>query len=272
MFNKKNKELTILFFGDVMGKIGRRALKKYLPEAKKKYRPDITITNVENLAHGSGVTEKTWREVAEAGIDFATGGNHSFRKAEGVEMLDRDYPLIRPANYPEGTPGLGYKVVETPKGPLLIANVMGQLFIRSNEDIGNPFVALKNILQENPNIKNILVDMHAETTSEKVGMGLMFDGQVSAVVGTHTHVPTADCRVLDSGTAYVTDIGMVGAKNSVIGGEADVLLAKFADEIQKAHFDIPDSGMCLINAVLIKIDSTTGRALSIDRLDSEIEV
>lgn len=273
MFTKKNDNLlTVLFFGDVMGKIARRALLKYVPEAKKKIKPDLVIANVENLAHGKSITQKTWQDLVDAGIDFGTSGNHIFKKPEGVAMINTDLPIIRPANYPAGTPGKGYRLVETAKGKLLIVNLLGQVFIDDDPVATNPYNELTSILENNTETKMVLVDFHAEATSEKVGMGLMFDGKVSAIVGTHTHIPTADCKILPQGTGYITDAGMVGAKNSVIGGEPADLLRAFAGQQEKGHFDTPDSGLCLINMVVIKIDPATGLTKEIERLDAEIEV
>jgi len=264
--------LTILFFGDVIGKIARQALQLALPQLKKKYAPDLVIANVENLAHGKSITEKTWNDLVTAGVDFGTSGNHIFKKPEGKVMLDGDFPIIRPANYPEGTEGVGYKIVKTDKGEVLIVNLLGQVFIDDEPLPTNPFLELEKILAENKKIKNIIVDVHAEATSEKVAMGLMFDGRVSAVVGTHTHVATADEQILPKGTGYITDIGMVGAKYSIIGGEKEPIFQAFREEITKAVFEIPDKGLCQINAVLIQIDTKTGLTKKIIRLDDTVEV
>lgn len=264
--------LKILFFGDVIGKIGRKALIKYLPEVKKKLQVDLVIANVENLAHGKSVTKKTWEDLMAAGIDFTTSGNHIFKKPEGVAMLDEGYPLIRPANYPPGVPGQGYQVVETKKGKILIINLLGQVFIDDDPLPTNPYNELRSILENNHETKNIIIDFHAEATSEKNAMGLMFDGQVSAVLGTHTHVPTADLRILPKGTAYISDVGMVGAKNSIIGGDPETLFPSFEGKVAKSYFEIPETGVCFINAVILTIDPATGLATQIERLDNEIEV
>ncbi|MFA6534482.1 MAG: TIGR00282 family metallophosphoesterase [Patescibacteria group bacterium] len=273
MLIKKNSNLlTILFFGDIIGKIGRRALLKYIPKARAEFKPDLVIANVENLAHGKSVTQKTWQDLVEAGVDFGTSGNHIFKKPEGVEMLDQDYPIIRPANYPPNTPGRGFQVVETAKGEILLANLLGQLFMKDDPPATNPFNKLTEILDNHPDIKMKLVDFHAEATSEKVAMGLLFDGRVSAVLGTHTHIPTADGRILSRGTGYITDAGMVGAKNSIIGGAPENLLLSFEGKQEKSLFEIPETGVCLINAVLLKIDPATGLTVEFKRLDAEIEV
>jgi len=264
--------LTVLFFGDVVGKIGRRAMIKFLPKARKKYQTDLVIANVENLAHGKSINKKSWQDLVTAGVDFGTSGNHIFKKPEGIEMINADYPIIRPANYPPNTPGVGYKTVETPKGKVLMVNLLGQLYLKDDPVPTNPYNQLTEILENQTETKMIIVDIHAEATSEKVAMGMIFDGQVSAVLGTHTHIPTADGRILPGGTAYITDVGMVGAKNSILGGNPDLLIPSFQGKEEKGLFEIPEKGPCLFNFVLLRIDPQTGITHSLERLDSEIEV
>jgi len=207
----------ILFFGDIVGKIGRKAIKKVIGDYKKKYSPDFIIANAENLAHGTGATESTLNEMLEAGINFFTSGNHIWKKKEIISVFEeKRIPLIRPANYPEGAPGQGYQLVEVGTKKLLVVNLLGRVFMK--EDMDCPFRKIDEILKKysKENLSGIFVDFHAEVTSENVAFGFYVDGRVSAVVGTHTHIPTADNKILPQGTAYVTDVGMVGARDSVL--------------------------------------------------------
>ncbi|MFA5075873.1 MAG: TIGR00282 family metallophosphoesterase [Patescibacteria group bacterium] len=270
------QQITILFFGDIIGKIGRQALIAALPKLKAEYQPDLTIANVENLAHGFGINQKSWQDILTIGIDFGTSGNHIFAKPEGLEMLESSQiPIIRPANYPDGTPGRGWQIVDTPKGQILVINLLGRVFIDNEDKIANPFQVAKQIIDENknnPKIKAVIIDIHAEATSEKVALGLFLDGQVSAIVGTHTHIPTADTRVLNNGTAYVTDLGMIGARDSVIGGSAGPIVQAFFETGDKGTYEVPKNGTCVVNGVLIEINPQTKLATKITRVDSEIEV
>ncbi|MFA5358713.1 MAG: TIGR00282 family metallophosphoesterase [Patescibacteria group bacterium] len=270
----KTNNLKVLFFGDVIGKIGRRALVKAVPNLRKKYEADLVIVNVENLAHGKGITRKTWNELIESGIDFATSGNHIFKKPEGVEMLDEDIPIIRPANYAHKTPGKGYKIIETAKGPIMIVNLLGQLFIKDEPVPTNPFTKLADILAnaKPKKVKMVIVDFHAEATSEKVALGRQFDGEVSAVLGTHTHIPTADMKILPKGTGYITDVGMVGDKNSILGGQIEPILDAYMNKERSSRFEISENGICLANFVYLEIDTAKGLTRKIKRLDKEIVV
>lgn len=268
-----NSHLKILCIGDIIGKIGRTAVLKKVPELKKKYKVDVVIANVENLAHGTGITEKTWREISHV-VDVGTSGNHILRKVEAESLLaDEKTSIVRPINFPIGSAGRGHLVYSTDKGDILVINAIGRIFFKEAEKYGNPFTAVQEILDQYKDKKfaAIVVDFHGEATSEKVAMGLFLDGKVSAVVGTHTHVPTADAKISTNGTATVTDLGMVGATDSIIGGDKALLLTGFVEGI-KTSYDIPEHGQCDINAVIIEVDQTTGQALDIKRVDSHTEI
>ncbi|MDP2684633.1 MAG: TIGR00282 family metallophosphoesterase [bacterium] len=267
-----DNNLTVLFFGDIVGKPGRQAIVKLMPKLKKEYEPDLVLANAENLAHGTGVTEKTLSQMIEAGIDFFTSGNHIWSKPAIYELFnDPDIPLIRPANYSDDSPGKGYKILDVGDKKILVINIHGQVFI--NEELSSPFKKIDEVLAEckNEKLNGIIVDFHAEATSENVAFGWHCDGRVSAVLGTHTHIPTADDRILPDGTAYQTDIGMVGLRDSVIGINKDIILNNFIEEKTQAH-DIDEHGICAVNATLLKINPSTKQAISIDRIYREIEV
>lgn len=265
--------MKILFFGDIVGRIGRRAIQEVLPELKE-LAPDLVIANAENLAHGKGITRLTINEMRDAGIEVFTSGNHISRKPEYVELLeDTSLHLVRPANYPPVVPGRGYVVVQKGSYACAVINLMGRVFFR--ETLDDPFRALDTILAElaekKPEVKTIIVDWHAEATSEKYALAWHGDGRVSAVLGTHTHVPTADARIFPEGTAYVSDVGMVGAYHSMLGVEVEGPLAGFTTQLPQ-KFEIPESGKVQLNSVYLDIDESTGLARSIERVDREIEI
>jgi len=209
--------IKIIFLADIIGKIGRRAVVQYLPELKKEYKPDLTIANVENLAHGIGFTQKTLDEMLDAGVDLFTSGNHAWRKGGSDDILNQENSLvIRPANYEDSKSGVGVRQLEIGQNKLIVVNLLGKVFI--DEEVDNPFTTLEGIIKKYKK-SLILVDFHAEATSEKNAFGLYFDGKVAAVLGTHTHVPTCDQRILSGGTGYITDAGMIGHYDSVIGAD-----------------------------------------------------
>lgn len=264
--------IKILFFGDIVGKPGRKAVAKVLPELKKKLEPDLTIANAENLAHGIGVTKKTLDEMQKIGVDLLTSGNHIWKKEEIYEIFQEpDIPLIRPANYPPNSPGHGQKLLNIGAKSILVINLNGRVFM--DEQLDCPFRKLDDILKEykNTNLAAILVDFHAEATSEKVAMGWYADGRVSAVLGTHTHIPTADITILPRGTGYVTDVGMVGVKESVIGVDKDIIIQKFLTQRPVAHA-IPDKNLCLVNSVFLEINLNNKKTTKIKRIDQEVEI
>ncbi|MBN1778877.1 MAG: TIGR00282 family metallophosphoesterase [Candidatus Buchananbacteria bacterium] len=263
--------MRILFFGDVVGKIARRALKIALPDLKSQFEPDVIIANIENVAHGTGITEKTKQELKEIGIDYFTSGDHIFDKPEIGELINKkDFDLIRPANYPKNDPGQGYKIVEVGTRKLMIVNLSGQVFMK--RECGNPFTAIDEIIkQAEKQNAAIIVDLHAEATSEKIAFGLYVDGRVAAVVGTHTHVPTADAKILPKGTAYVTDLGMVGAVDSVLGMTKEISIQRFLNQETRLE-RIPETGAVEIGAAIIDIDPKEKIAKKIVKLDKIVEV
>ena len=255
--------LRVLMIGDIVGKLGRRSVATLLPEIKRTHSVDLVLANGENVAGGRGLTPATADELYESGIDILTSGNHIWENREIYPALDGERPIVRPLNYPEGTPGRG---VYTRDG-IAVINVMGRTFMGMHLDC--PFRAMDQALGDLSDYSVIIVDVHAEATSEKIGMGYYLDGRVSAVVGTHTHVPTADTRILPKGTAYVSDVGMVGGLHSVLGMAIEPVIERFLTQLPN-RFDPVDRGPAAFNSVLIQIDRQTGRAVSIERLDREV--
>jgi 2',3'-cyclic-nucleotide 2'-phosphodiesterase len=253
--------VKLLFVGDVVGGIGRRTLAALLPGIRDAHRPDFVIVNGENSAGGVGVTEKTARELFETGADAITLGNHAYRHREVYGYLDREERIVRPANYPKGSPGRGYTVVERDGMRLGVVNLSGLVFLQA---VRSPFAEVDSALADlRDRADAVLVDMHAEATSEKVALGWHLDGRVSACVGTHTHVPTADGRVLPGGTAYITDVGMTGPIGGVIGVKREQALERFI-RLTNVRFETADEDPWL-NAVLIDVDGE-GRAAAIEQL------
>lgn len=263
--------MRILFFGDIIGKPGREAIKKILPKWRKKYKPDLVLANAENLAHGAGVTEKSLNEILKAGIDFLTSGNHIFDKKESYNLLNhKEIPLIRPANWPVAPYGKGEKIVEVGIKKVLIINLNGRLFFRELLDC--PFRKVVEILNEyeNENLNAIIVDFHAEATSEKTAMGHFLDGRVSAVLGTHTHIPTADEKILQGGTAYISDIGMVGPYDSVISFNKEEAIKGWLTQIFR-KVELAE-GLVEVDAVVIDIDTKTKLAKNIKRIQEIVAI
>lgn len=260
--------MKILFIGDIQGEDGRKAVKKLLPELKKDYAIDFTIANGEHLSKRVGVDVNVVEDMHKSGIDFFTTGNHVWRQKDFSQQIeDADLPIIRPANFLAGTPGEGYKIVETPQGRILIINLMGKEIIQSN--VSSPFVRADEIIEKNKDVDYVFIDFHAEISSEKVALGRYLDGKVSAVVGTHTHVPTADARVLRGGTAVVSDVGHVGPLESVLGIKDEIIFKLFTSSMPQ-KFELAD-GPIQFNAVVIDLD-TEGKARSIERIDRVVEV
>lgn len=238
-------------------------MKKLVPGLRQQYQIDLVIINAENAAGGLGLTPSTAQELMAAGADVLTSGNHIWVQKEIVPHLDGSMPILRPQNYPPGVPGRGYITT----GRALVVNLMGRTFMG---DIDCPFRAMDSLLaQLDKRPPVILVDFHAEATSEKMAMGKYLDGRVSAVLGTHTHVATADARLLPKGTAYITDIGMVGPIDSVIGDNAEEVLQRFLTAMP--HRLVVGRGRVMFNAVLVDIDSSSGKAVSIERIYKEVE-
>lgn len=262
--------LKILFIGDIVGYIGREATKKILPKLKRQHKPDLIIANVENLAHGKGVTENTLKEMTETGIDYFTSGNHVFAKKEAEKILaDDKFNILRPINYPPSVPGIGEKVINIGKKNILLLNLMGRVFMQETLDC--PFRKFDDIIKKKENIGGIIVDFHAEATSEKKAFAYYADGKVSAVLGTHTHVQTADEQISQKGTAFITDIGMVGAKESILGAKKEEPLKTFLTQINYPH-ELPRQGECIFNAVLVMINTRKKIATSIKRIREVVEI
>jgi metallophosphoesterase (TIGR00282 family) len=255
--------MLILAIGDIIGKPGRWAVRELLPRLRQEYGVDLVIANGENAAGGIGLTPDTAQELLAAGVDVLTSGNHIWAQKEIIPYLDGEMPILRPLNYPPGVPGRGYIV----RNGALVVNLIGRTFI-GNFDC--PFRGMDQLLAERkPKPPVIIVDFHAEATSEKVAMGRYLDGRVSAVLGTHTHVGTIDAQVLPQGTAYVTDIGMTGPMDSIIGDDAEMVLQRFLTALP--HRLSVGTGKVMLNAILVKVDDKSGRAVSIERLYREME-
>ncbi|MBM2831848.1 MAG: family metallophosphoesterase [Dehalococcoidia bacterium] len=250
--------MRILLIGDVVGKPGRKAVQQLLPALRSEYRLDVVLANAENAAGGIGVTPDTARELIDAGVDVLTSGNHIWAQKEIIPFLGGDEPLLRPLNYPPGVPGRGYWQTER----FMVVSLIGRTFMGS---VDCPFRAMDQLLKE---LKNkppvIIVDFHAEATSEKVALGRYLDGRVSAVLGTHTHVGTVDSCILPRGTAYVTDVGMTGPVDSVIGVDTDSVIRRFLTSLPN-HLE-PAKGPASLNAMVIEVNDSTGAAISISRV------
>jgi len=255
--------MLILAIGDIIGRPGRRAIEKVLPDLRQQYGIELVVANAENAAGGLGLTPATAKELLDANVDILTSGNHIWAQKEIIPYLDSEMPILRPLNYPPGVPGRGYII----NNRVLVVNLMGRTFMG---DFDCPFRAMDNLLAElrqKPPV--IIVDFHAEATSEKVAMGRYLDGRVTAVLGTHTHVGTIDAQVLAQGTAYVTDIGMTGPLDSVIGDDAEAVIRRFLTGMP--HRLSVGKGKTVFNAVLVRVADDSGRAISIDRIYREVE-
>lgn len=259
--------MRILFLGDIVGRSGRDGVMAALPALRADLSPDVVIVNGENAASGHGITLKIAAELFEAGVDCLTSGNHIFRQRELIGAIGQEPRLLRPLNFPKKTPGRGFFLHSLPDGrKILIVNVMGQSFIEPILD--NPFAALDDLLAAYPlgqTVQAIFVDFHAEATAEKVAFGRVFDGRVSAVIGTHTHVPTADEHLLTRGTAYQTDAGMCGDYDGVLGIEEDQPIFRFVRRMPSDRF-VAAKGPATVSGCLIETDDKTGLARRIVRV------
>ncbi|KKR48764.1 MAG: hypothetical protein UT86_C0003G0093 [Candidatus Magasanikbacteria bacterium GW2011_GWC2_40_17] len=268
----------VLIFGDIVGKTGRQAVAKILPKLKKQFHPHLIIANVENLAHGTGVTPKTLAILEEAGVQVFTGGDHIFAKPDAAKIFEReDSPLIHPANMSVPL-GQGEKMLTVAKKRVLVVNLLGRVFLgeKLNEKgiaISNPFKTfdetLKKYQDQKPQI--VIVDFHTEATSEQVAMGYHLDGRASVLFGTHTHIPTADAQILDEGLGYITDVGMSGAKNTVLGVDKNIILKRFLEDA-KESFDWPELSEAVVNALYVEISEKTGRAKKIKLIQKTIKI
>ncbi len=264
--------MKILFFGDIFGRPGREVLRFMLPQWKKEYVADAVIANGENVSHGAGISERTIQEMIDAGVDIITGGNHSIEGKNADALLnDQKLPLLRPANMSSECAGTGHRYFTFGGGEILVINLSGQVHMRFHYD--SPFLALDTILEKNKRGKNtniILVDWHAEASSEKVVLGWYADGRVSAVLGTHSHTPTADARMLPQGTGLISDVGFVGPHNSVIGQEISKNLKRFITQTP-VKVDVAEAPPYEINAVFLEIDNKSGKTTKIEQLRKIIE-
>jgi len=261
--NSKVKTARFLVFGDVVGRPGRRAMDAALPILREEYNPDGVVVNIENIAHGSGFSPSTWQEAEKWEADVYTLGDHAWDNEASLPLLeDKSLPIVRPANYPKGVPGKTYHMFSVGAFEVAVINLQGQVFFRNQPN--NPFYALDEILEQ-PDVRraNIrLVDFHGEATSETRGMGWHADGKISALWGSHTHVPTADAQIMPGGTGYITDVGMVGNYDSIIGVDKAGPMKQFLTQM-KIRYTFDDKGPYEIGALLLEIDPKSGRTINI---------
>jgi metallophosphoesterase (TIGR00282 family) len=259
--------LKLAFIGDVVGKSGRRSVVDVIPRIRNEHRTDLIIANAENSAGGFGITRKSVEELERAGVDFFTTGNHVWDKIDGVRLLDEKENIVRPANYPGDAPGRGVAVVGGTEGRVAVINLQGRVFM---PPIDCPFRTADRLIAELPeDVRIVVVDMHAEATSEKIAMGWHLDGRVAMVLGTHTHVPTRDGRILPGGTGYVTDVGMTGSYDSILGVKKDAVIQRFFT-MRPTRFVV--SGLdrrC--DFVVAEVDDDTGKTTSFQHLQIKLE-
>ncbi|HUU64795.1 MAG TPA: TIGR00282 family metallophosphoesterase [Dehalococcoidales bacterium] len=255
--------MLILMIGDIVGQPGRQAVSKFLPDLHQQYGLDMIIANAENAAGGFGLTSAIARELFDKGVDVLTSGNHIWAQKEIIPHLDGEMPILRPLNYPPEVPGRGYMIA----GQVMVVNLMGRTFMN---DLDCPFRAMDKLLADlkhKPPV--IIVDFHAEATSEKMAMGRYLDGRVSAVLGTHTHVGTIDAQLLPQGTAYVTDIGMTGPTDSIIGDDPESVLRRFLTGMP--HRLSVGRGKPIFNAIMVEVAEDSGKAITIERICRQME-
>ncbi len=255
--------MNILMIGDIVGKPGREAVRELLPSIKEKYKIDFVIANAENVAGRKGVTPRVAEELFAYGIEVITTGDHVWSKKDILEIIDEEERILRPANYPSDTPGKGAVILRTSQGIAVgVVNLLGRVFLST---LDCPFrVGLKEVDKLREKTPLIIVDIHAEATSEKIALGWYLDGRVSAVLGTHTHVQTADERILPQGTAYISDVGMAGSCDSVLGIDKEAVIRRFLTQMP-IPFEVASKDIRL-SAVLLEVDSQSGKSKSIERL------
>ena len=254
--------MRLLFIGDIVGKVGREAITTYLSRLKQTYRPTVTIVNAENAAHGKGLTEKIYKDLLREGVDFMTMGNHTYGQREIYDFIDSANRMVRPANFPEEAPGVGMRFIQINEIKLAIINLQGRAFM---QDIDDPFKKADELINEaKKETDYIFVDFHAETTSEKNAMGWYLDGRASAVVGTHTHIQTSDERILPGGTGYITDVGMTGFYDGILGINRHEVITRFITSLPQRHV-VPDEGRSVLSGVIIDINKE-GRTTHIERV------
>ncbi|KLU67992.1 hypothetical protein DEAC_c04010 [Desulfosporosinus acididurans] len=259
--------LRILFVGDIVGKPGREAIKRFLKPLQQEYTIDVTIANAENAAAGKGLTKEIAAELFDYGIQFFTMGNHVWDNRDIMNFIDQETRMIRPANYPVGAPGRGSGLIRVNGCKIGVLNLSGRVYMTPLDDPFSGAIRWINQLKQETPI--VLVDFHAEATSEKVALGWFLDGKVSAVVGTHTHIQTTDFRVLPQGTAYITDVGMTGPRDSVLGIKKEIIINRFLTQLP-AKFELA-TGPIQINAVVIDIDEKSGKAVKIEAIQRDFE-
>jgi len=255
--------MRLLFIGDIVGRPGRRAVETLLPQLVRENEVDFVIANAENAAGGMGVTAEVVEELLGLGVDLLTTGNHVWKNRQAYDIIDTEDRLLRPANYPLGAPGRGSAVFRLPGGESVgVINLLGRVFM---EAVDCPFqVGMKEVERLEKETRVIIVDMHAEATSEKLALGWFLDGRVTAVLGTHTHVQTADERILPKGTAYISDVGMAGPRDSIIGVKPALIVERFVKRLPN-RFEVA-GGAAELNAVVLAIDNGTGKASKIERI------
>lgn len=261
--------MKILFIGDIFGEMGRDTLKAYMPELKSTYEPDFSIANGENAAGGRGISYNTAQEIFDSGIDVITMGNHTWARKEILRIIDSGIKIVRPANYPKGVPGKGRIVIEKNGVRLAVVNLIGRIYM--DQPVDCPFQTVdRELLYLKGQADYILIDFHAEATSEKIAMGYYLDGRVSCVLGTHTHVQTADDKILEKGTAFISDVGMTGPADGVIGVDRELIIKKFTLGLPVQHE--PAKGKAQINAVIITINEENNRTAEIKRISSIVKI
>ncbi len=257
--------MKILFIGDIFGRSGREALDQHLPTLKQQLTPDVIIVNGENAAHGKGITKKIAAELFEQGVDCITTGNHVWDQREILSYIDKEPRLLRPVNFPASAPGQGFYRHKLPDGrTIMIINAMARLFM---EPLDDPFKAVHDLVQQYPLVQKsdaIFVDFHGETTSEKMALAHYMDGKISALVGTHTHIPTADAHIMAGGTAYQSDAGMTGDYDSVIGVRKDIAMHRFIHKTPHPEKMIPANGIATLCGTFITINSQTCLAKAVE--------
>ena len=261
--------MKVLYVGDVMGEPGLKVVENLLPSLKKELKLDVVIAQAENTTDGKGISSSDYKRLLTCGVDFFTGGNHSLDNPEIIKDLENPQsPIIRPANYPTGTPGLGYKYLTTPAGDILIISLLGQIVGRnSKKPVNNPLHSIDRILDEQKNHSKIatIVNFHGDYSSEKFVIAYYLDGKVSAVIGDHWHIPTADAEVLPLGTAHITDVGMCGSLDSSLGVKFSSILPRWRENISTRN-QLEKTGRMQFNALLIDIDTATGSSKSVEQI------
>ncbi|MCI1904487.1 TIGR00282 family metallophosphoesterase [Enterococcus hirae] len=258
--------MRILFIGDIVGSLGRKALKTYLPQLKQKYHPQVTIVNGENAAGGRGITEKIYKEFLQNGVDVITMGNHTWDNRDIFEFIDDAQKLLRPANFPAGTPGVGLRFFKVNQAVLAVINLQARSFMAPLDD---PFAAAEQLIQQAlEKTPLIFIDFHGETTSEKLAMAWFLDGRVSALIGTHTHVQTSDARILPEGTGYLTDAGMTGPRDGILGMKKESVIERFRTQLPH-RFEVVESGVMQLNGAFIELDTATGKCQKIETIHWE---